>query len=548
MKKVILFFLVALFPLALFISCSKELELEPQNSLMSEKQRQDTYKELPNRRTALLNGMFAELKVLNRLGTDAHSDFGLPSIALILDQRSDNMISPELGYNWFFPELAYESNAPQYRTPNLIYRSFYAYVKAANEILKGTDRNSEDPDVLNVRAQARAFRAWAYLTMVQMYQFTYQGNDEKLGIPMVSESMLVEEYFDNPRQKVKDVYKFIVDELEEVQPILHTINEGVGSDSHTDIDEYVVAGLLARAYLIMGDNALAAAKARYVIDNSGRLPYTLAEANRPNFYKVKDHNVLWGVSITKDDAVAKTGIVNWQSFTCFLGGNPGYALYVPLQINPALYESMGANDIRRNWWIDLTSNPIQIEGLKELFIHNGTAPAAAEDVVKNFLKARELTAMPPYTSIKFAPEDGDVASLDNSSDFPIMRIEEMYYIEAEAEKDQTKLETFVSTYREPGYTMAAYGTDIVDEIYRQRRIEFWGEMISFFDMMRLKKDMKRSDSKNFETADLKFYSENARFDVQAGSPALLMQFPRREALQNKGLVMNEFPRNFKIKF
>ena len=69
-----------------------------------------------------------------------------------------------------------------------------------------------------------------------------------------------------------------------------------------------------------------------------------------------------------------------------------------------------------------------------------------------------------------------------------MRVEEMYLIEAEATAHydagtgEALLKAFMA-YRDPSYTYS--GTDLVEEIIFQKRVEFWGEGLVIYDMKRL---------------------------------------------------------------
>ena len=79
-----------------------------------------------------------------------------------------------------------------------------------------------------------------------------------------------------------------------------------------------------------------------------------------------------------------------------------------------------------------------------------------------------------------------------------MRVEEMYFIEAEAvahtnaAKGKELLETFMKTYRYPKYTCKVSSTDdVVEEIVFQKRVELWGEGQTFFDIKRLNYSVTR---------------------------------------------------------
>lgn len=79
-----------------------------------------------------------------------------------------------------------------------------------------------------------------------------------------------------------------------------------------------------------------------------------------------------------------------------------------------------------------------------------------------------------------------------------MRVEEMYFIEAEATahtnpaKGKELVESFMKTYRDPNYTCNATSTDdVVEEIVFQKRVELWGEGQTFFDIKRLNYSVTR---------------------------------------------------------
>lgn len=80
-----------------------------------------------------------------------------------------------------------------------------------------------------------------------------------------------------------------------------------------------------------------------------------------------------------------------------------------------------------------------------------------------------------------------------------MRIEEMYFIEAEATAHLNPVEgrelivDFMKNYRYSSYTTSASAyEDVIDEIFKQKRVEFWGEGIIFFDYKRLNKAVDRA--------------------------------------------------------
>jgi hypothetical protein len=142
--------------------------------------------------------------------------------------------------------------------------------------------------------------------------------------------------------------------------------------------------------------------------------------------------------------------------------------------------------------------------------------------------------------MKFGCYNDEIGTSTNANDIPLMRVEEMYLILAEAQAmagdpatGAATLENFVKTYRDPEYTCAAKeGQELTaalvqDKVWFQRRIELWGEGFSYADMMRLKKDMDRRGA-GFEA--------HTTFLIPTGSDALIYQIPHNEIESNDMLT------------
>ena len=97
-----------------------------------------------------------------------------------------------------------------------------------------------------------------------------------------------------------------------------------------------------------------------------------------------------------------------------------------------------------------------------------------------------------------------------------MRIEEMYFIEMEAAGHQNTsngaelLRTFMLNYRNPDYSYASSSqTNLINEIILQKRIEFFGEGLSYFDIKRLNMSVTRGyKGTNFDPS--RTYNTNGR--------------------------------------
>ena len=113
-----------------------------------------------------------------------------------------------------------------------------------------------------------------------------------------------------------------------------------------------------------------------------------------------------------------------------------------------------------------------------------------------------------------------------------MRIEEMHLIKAEADGmagNNATLVEFVKTYRDPNYSFSGTTpTAIQEEVFRQRRIELWGEGLNWYDVMRLNKGVDRRGA-GYPNATMVF-------NIPAGSDILLWRVPEAEIQANPSMT------------
>ena len=194
-------------------------------------------------------------------------------------------------------------------------------------------------------------------------------------------------------------------------------------------------------------------------------------------------------------------------------------------IDASLYHSISDYDFRKLMFVAPSGTPLSGQ---ESFID----PEFAE----KYFDA--------YYSLKFRPGSANTQSADVGSavGIPLMRVEEMYFIEAEAAAHRSaqdgldKLNSFMKTYRYPNYrSYASTPDEILEEIILQKRIELWGEGQTYFDIKRLDLSVIRSyDGSNF-TAGLNTFNTEGR-------PAWMnMVIPQSEINNNEGLRARNNP-------
>ena len=508
-------------------SCSDIDEQIYSGGAFSKEQSQDIVNAIPTRVEATFNGMFTFMgNPAQNWGTRFSSaradDFGFIMMALSQDFEGADMIGADNGYNWFSVACEYSSRTPSYANPYIRYVTPYTLIGMVKDILATIPEDTEDASLINMKAQAKTLRAYSYLSLAPYFQGSYETSKDKPCVPVLSDSVDVT---NNPRATVEQVYNVIVDDL--TWAIDH-LDETRSSKAYVNAN--VAYGLRARAYLAMGKGAEAAADAEKAMQ--GYEPASIAEVSVPTFCDMEEHNWIWAIDITDDQAnyYGYATAPSWLSSLC--GDGYGAACGTTAMINKLLWDKIPATDVRKGWWID--------ENLHSPNWADLTWGTAKGDEIANLvLDDGSKVELPPYTNIKFGMKSG-VGSTLNNNDWPLMRVEEMILIQAEGyaisgneAKAKEILTNFVKTYRDPSYTIPS-GRTLRDEIWFQRRVELWGEGFAVSDARRLNKPIVRFHGPNTTN-----YADAFQFNIAADDGWLNMRFPQSEMDNNRAIVDNE---------
>lgn len=521
----------------LTVSCNDLNEQDPESGALTPEQVQETNLAIPSRIQATFDGMFNFMaKPSTGYPTSSRADdFGFVMAAISLDLEGADMFGGDNGYNWFSTCSEYSNRNPNYANPFIRYKVPYTEIGLCNDFIASLPADTEDPNIKNQIAQARALRCFAYMALAPYFQFGYATAADQPCIPLLTDGV---DFTNNPRATVKEVYDYVITELNEVLTQLG----GVGRSSKAYIDEHVVNGLLARAYLATGKYAEAAAAAAKAAE--GYTPASIAEVSVPSFYNLKDHNWIWGINVF-DDLIRNYGYRTSVSWICaFTGDGYGPATDNVPVINNLLYDLIPDTDVRKGWWLDSNCHSPNWANLTWSDPADPSIKATGDEIAAFETSDGGKVAFAPYTNIKFGLKSGVGNSLNNN-DWPLMRVEEMILIQAEGlaksgneAQAKTILENFVKTYRDPEYSADASGRTLADEIWFQRRVELWGEGFFMSDAKRLGKPIVR-----IHDADSKNNGSNVpaawQFNIAPDNAYLNMRFPTTEMNNNRGIVDNQ---------
>lgn len=469
----------------------------------------------------------------NYNSTFQHRSFGYGSMMYIRDLFTGDMCQTSSSYgSWFYywPRNQYQGDG--YIFGQFIFNYYYELVLTANNMVGAVNAETATSQQLGYLGAGLAYRALAYLDMARMYEFlpndktssiNSDGNNVlNLTVPIVTAEMDQSEATNNPRATRDEMKAFIENDLNNAEEYIVNLTSTEGGVLPNLACVY---GLKARLYMWVEDYANAEKYARMAINAASVDPMTETECTN---YTTGFNDItkwMWGAQMTSEDNVVQTGIINWVSWlsnqTTF--GYTGVAQDgMPFNmIDKSMYERISDTDFR-----------------KLEFKAPDDSELAGKVTYIPSIKTACDEMMPTYASVKFRPAEGNAEeySIGAASAYPIMRVEEMYFIEAEAAAHQDAsrgkqlLESFMKTYRDPSYSTRKTATDeVVEEIVFQKRVELWGEGQTFFDIKRLNYSVTRG------YAGTNWYSLT-RLNT-TGRPAWMnLVMVRTEANNNQALV------------
>lgn len=514
-------FSVVLAALAL-AACSDIDNIVPESGTMLATQVQETNIIAPSRAEASFSGMFSNIGYPAKMYSTP-DDWQFLMIMFCNDLEGADALIADSGYNWFSVCGELSSRNANYRNPYIRYRAPYNMIANANTFISGYPEDVTDEHALNMIAQAKCLRAYSYLTLAPMFQFNYQVAGDKPCVPIVTPD--TEDFTNNPRASVKEVYDFIISDLNAAIEVLEKSSEKRASKMN--IDANVAHGLRARAYLDMGEWSSALADAQAAANG-----YTVAsreDVSKPAFYNIEsESNWIWGYDMTSAAALNYRYATTSSWLRSFSGWAYAPACQVYTCINNLLWNMIPSTDIRKQWWVD--------ENLKSTIADQLVWPGLGPVATASDGGDAKLPFI-PYTNVKFGCYT--IGTTANDEDMPLMRVEEMILIQAEcmARMGQNaqavaKLKELTDK-RDTNYDVNGRHLSLLDEIWFQRRVELWGEGFFVPDARRLNKPVVRfhDEKTNFSPA--------FRFNLAADDPWALMRFPQGEMNTNFAIVDNE---------
>ena len=427
---------------------------------------------------AFLTGTYRTIRGFNDelVNTDASNDDseGFGSIMNTRTVKGNDFMQP--AFQWMTFEYRYlERGNPNSRKVLMVWNMSYELINSMNLLLDELEQSPiSEAEKPALAAEARAIRGFAYFQAIREYALPYLAGRDNVGIPIYLEPTDVTT-IGVARSSVGAVYDLIREDLEYASENLPQEREFTWK-----INKAVADGILARVYLNMGlynEAAQAANRARTATDA------TLSAASYTDGFRDLDSpEWMWGAPFSTDQTAF------FGSFASFWDGSR----YTPtIRANPSFVETFTDTDVRN------------------LFALN----PAPDSIL--------------YTTSKF------VADPDFGEDVVLMRVAEMYLIEAEGLARQgndaaaAALLVELQTNRDPEATASGNtGQALIDEIMLERRKELYAEGLADFpDKRRLQEAWARDEN----------HPATFRFSFEQNDYRLFMLIPQDEIDANPAL-------------
>ncbi len=340
------------------------------------------------------------------------------------------------------------------------------------EVIESNPDNIEDFD--NLKGQAYTLRAMIYFDLVRLYGKSYtQGDPSKdWGVPNIVE--VIDASSQPLRATVAENYAQIISDLETGAEVISK------SKSSGYINYYGNMGIQARVYLTMGNNSLALARAKEIIDSQ---VYELYENDEwvDSWSKAYSSESIFELAMLPTENDLGTGS---------LGG------YYSRQghYSKSVLGYFGASDY---FIARLAEDPDDVRH----GIMSFDEESESYDKVANAGKGDRMGCCYKYLGGVDMPGDDPEKGSATSCNIKLIRLSEFYLIAAEAALatgDKAGAADYLNEIRKrsPNLTPADQTTITLDMILDEKSKELFGEGQRYWDMMRLGRTIEFNDEIN----------------------------------------------------
>jgi starch-binding outer membrane protein, SusD/RagB family len=400
------------------------------------------------------------------------------AIPIIGDLYADNTYQSAVNSNRYTGAFQYNYTVASGDVVNF-WSAAYVTILRANNVINANLASTANIDQL--RGEALFLRALTYHALVQYFAKPYTSDPNAAGVPVITSY----DPFKQPeRNSVSEVYELIESDLTEAFGLM-SISKNSGF-----VNKYAAKALLARVYLTKGEWQNAKDAALEVINNGG---YSLLSTSNFQSY--------WNSASVRTDKVetifelSLDAVVNNSSNSlAYMYDQIGYG---DILVTNSLYNTYSATDVRRGLIVDGTRAGI---------------------------------------NVKVARKYPNEANSDKDN-VKILRLAEMVLTVAEASyrlnDEVTALNYLNMIAARRGVTpYASIGAALLEDIIRERRLEFAFEGMRYPDLQRLNRDVERVNLNSN-------YPATVPLEILFSSHKRIFPIPQTERDANPNISQNE---------
>lgn len=414
-----------------------------------------------------LNGIGSLLIEPAGITGSRHYDLGQKGVDIWLDILSGDMALSANSYGWYQNTANLVATVDFSREENsIIWRFYYKVVNLSNNVIASFGGNDAEPTTAEARyllGQAKAYRAYAYFYLAQIFQRAYDPSQPIL--PYNDGETVIA-----AKVPASQIYDLIESDLQHSIQLL----DGFMPSSKQQINQNIAKGLLAYTYAAMGNYTDARVLADEIINSGDYSLTTTGQLAFPGsgsgFNDVNTPSWMWGYDITTD---------------------MGHQLL--------------------NWWgqVDYFTYSYQWAGDRKTIDTNLLALIPANDVRRSQFGTSGTTNRMPINKF-YDPGRTAGGQQIITTDYIFMRVDEFYLLSAEAAAKsgddagaKARLKQLLTSRFTGGaadadaYVDPLSGAALKQAIYNQTRIELWGEGKSYLALKRNQATVTRGTSHVF---------------------------------------------------
>ena len=433
-------------------------------------------------------GFMIQPRGVQGVNANRHYDIGQKGVDIWTDMISGDAALSASAFGWYNNSANLVVTTDFTREENdIVWKYYFRIINIANSVIQSSGGNAAtnpDPNVLRINAQAKAYRAYAYFYLTQLFQPGYDPNQPILPLYSIDQTI-------TSKAPASQIYDLMISDLTFAIANL----DGYTRTQLSAIDKSVAQGLLAYVYAAQGNYTDARTQAeavisQYPLTTAGQLVFP---GNGSGFNSVTTPSWMWGFDITAD---LGHQLINWWGQMDYYTYSYAWAGDTK-SIDDLLYSQIPNGDIRSNQF--------------------GTGAAPLQPINKFFDPGRTPGGQFAITT-----------------DYIFMRVEEFYLLSAEASAklgDEASAKSRLldllsirmgSTANANAYLNPLSGSALVDAVYLQTRIELWGEGKSYLAARRNQATVTRGQNHIFRAGETYTYD----------SDLFTFQIPESEILNN----------------